>query len=55
MIWFFLAGWIAGAVGTMMFSKWWIHRHAVVVHISEEDEMLRGWTEKKKEDEENRE
>ena len=27
MIWFFLAGFIAGAVGMVMFAGWWIRKH----------------------------
>ena len=35
MIWFFLAGFISGAVGTVMFAGWWIHTHATVVRMDE--------------------
>ena len=38
LIWYFLAGWIAGAVGTVMFATWWIKRHAKRVTA---DEMIR--------------
>ena len=27
MIWFFLAGWIAGAVFMIMYAHWWVRRH----------------------------
>lgn len=27
MIWFFLAGFVAGAVGMVMFATWWIRSH----------------------------
>ena len=29
MIWFFLAGMIAGAVGVIMVLMWWIRTHAI--------------------------
>lgn len=31
MIWYFLAGWIAGAVGVLMLGKWWVESHVEVV------------------------
>lgn len=31
MIWFFLMGMIAGAVGMMMFAGWWVRSHATVI------------------------
>lgn len=27
MIWFFLAGFISGAVGMVLFAGWWIRKH----------------------------
>ena len=27
MIWFFLAGFISGAVGMVLFAKWWMGKH----------------------------
>ena len=27
LIWFFLAGFIAGAVGMVLFARWWIQKH----------------------------
>lgn len=35
MIWFFLAGFIAGAVGMVMFAGWWIKTHAKRVSVEE--------------------
>lgn len=29
MIWYFLAGWISGAVGMVMYSRWWVRKHTV--------------------------
>lgn len=29
MIWFFIAGFISGWVGMMLFAGWWIRKHAV--------------------------
>jgi len=29
MIWFFIAGWISGAVAMVMYSKWWVRKHTV--------------------------
>lgn len=31
MIWFFLAGFISGAVGVIMVLMWWIRTHAIKV------------------------
>ena len=27
MIWFFLAGFISGAVGMVLFARWWVLKH----------------------------
>ena len=35
MIWYFLAGWISGAVGMVLFAGWWIRKHAVPVPMDE--------------------
>lgn len=37
MIWFFLMGMIAGAVGMTMFAGWWIRTHAVVMRVTKEE------------------
>lgn len=37
MIWFFLMGMIAGAVGVVMFIHWYASRHAVVVRMTEDE------------------
>ena len=29
MIWFFLAGWVSGAVFMILYARWWVHRHMV--------------------------
>lgn len=31
MIWFFLAGFISGAVGVIMVLMWWVRTHAIKV------------------------
>lgn len=38
MIWFFLAGFISGAVGTVMLAHWWVHSHMTVVHLQPEND-----------------
>ena len=37
MIWFFLAGFISGAVGMMLYAGWWVRTHAVPIAITEEE------------------
>ena len=37
MIWFFLMGMIAGAVGMTMFATWWIRKHSVTVRVTKEE------------------
>lgn len=43
MIWFYLAGFISGAAGVMMYAHYWIKRHTVTIKLqplneNEEDE-----------------
>lgn len=33
MLWFFLAGMISGAVGTVMYANYWIRKHAQVIKL----------------------
>ena len=33
MIWYFIAGWISGAVAMVMYANYWVHKHSVVVKI----------------------
>ena len=35
MIWFFLMGMIAGAVGMVMYAHWWMRRHVKKVNADE--------------------
>ena len=49
MIWFFLAGFIAGVVGTVMFIMHWVRTHAVRVTP---DQMIRDIEESKQKREE---
>ena len=44
MIWFFLAGYIAGVVGAVMYANWWVGKHVTFFKIEEKQE------EKKKDD-----
>lgn len=37
MIWFFLAGMIAGAVGMMIFASWWMDNRAAKITLTEEE------------------
>ena len=50
MIWFFLMGMIAGAVGMMMFASWWIRTHAKRVTADEFEQELRKAEEEEKHD-----
>lgn len=45
-IWFFIAGWIAGAVFVVMFATWWMKRHVKKVTA---DEMIRTINENREE------
>ena len=39
MIWFFLAGWISGAVFMVLYARWWVHKHTVAkIYFDKEDE-----------------
>ena len=38
MIWYFIAGFISGAVGVVMYAHWWIHKHTKVITT---DELVR--------------
>ena len=45
MIWFFLAGMVAGAVGVILILQWWIRTHAIKVtpeQMMKDIEELRG-------------
>ena len=37
MIWYFLAGMIAGAVGTVMFIRWYAERNAIRLNVTSEE------------------
>ena len=47
MIWFFLTGWIAGVIGTVMFAKWWMHTHVKRVTPEEAMRDLKNMEEEK--------
>lgn len=51
MIWFFLAGMVAGAVGMMLYAKWWMSRNVHEVTAEEFIDELEKIEEKVKEDE----
>lgn len=38
MIWFFLAGWIAGAAAVVMLLGWWARTHMKVIDVTDEEE-----------------
>lgn len=38
MIWFFLMGMVAGAVGMVMLANWWMHRRKKTIAIREKEE-----------------
>ena len=38
MIWFFLAGWISGAVFMILYARWWVRKHTRVVDIHQTEE-----------------
>ena len=44
MVWFFLAGFVSGAVGMVMFAHWYMERHIVEVRYekSEDDNADSG-------------
>lgn len=44
MIWFFLAGWIAGAVAVVMLLGWWGRTHVVNIYEVKEEEENNGKT-----------
>lgn len=37
MIFYFIAGWISGAVGVLMFLGWWFRKHTVVHKVDLEE------------------
>lgn len=39
MIWGFLMGMIAGAVGVFLLAKWWVEEHVVFYEEDEDDEQ----------------
>jgi uncharacterized membrane protein YedE/YeeE len=50
MIWFFLAGFIAGAVGVIMYARWWLRSHVTKVTPEEALRDLRKLEEEEKDD-----
>ena len=39
-IWYFLAGFISGAVGMVLVATNWVRKHTMVVKITEEEEVF---------------
>lgn len=35
MIWFFLAGMVAGAIGMIMYARHWVQKNATIIRIKE--------------------
>lgn len=42
MIWYFLAGWIAGAVAVIMILNWWAKARGIIVSADENEEKKDG-------------
>lgn len=42
MIWFFLAGWIAGAVAVFLYLNWWAKKHIIGFYEIKEKEEEDG-------------
>ena len=38
MIWFFIAGFISGAAGMILYAHWWMGKHTTVIRLTPEDE-----------------
>lgn len=38
MIWFFIAGWIAGSVFMILYAHEWVHRHSETILLKKEEE-----------------
>ena len=49
MIWYFLAGMVSGAVGTVMFIRWYAESHAIKLKVTSEEleKTLKSLEEKK--------
>ena len=47
MIWFFLAGWVAGAIGMVLFARWWLSNHVTRVTL---DDLKKEIEEEKSDD-----
>lgn len=50
MIWFFLMGMIAGAVGMVMYAHWWIGKHVKKVDADEAIRDIEKMKEEKSDD-----
>lgn len=51
MIWFFLGGMIAGAVGMVMYANWWMEKHTYKLDLKElKDELKQLENEEEKHD-----
>lgn len=37
-VWYFIAGWIAGAVGILMFLRWYGNKHGITAAAEKEGE-----------------
>lgn len=52
MVWFFIAGWISGAVFMVLYARWWVHKHIKKVSA---DEAIRDIEAMKNEEDETHE
>ena len=50
MIWFFIAGWIAGVAFAVMVAGWWVRKHAVRVTPEEAIQHMENMKEEKSDD-----
>ena len=50
MIWFFIAGWIAGAAFVVMIAGWWVRKHAIRVTPEEAIQHMENMKEEKSDD-----
>lgn len=50
MIWFFIAGWIAGAAFMVLYARWWVKTHMVKVSREEALKEIGSMNEEEKSD-----
>lgn len=40
MIWFFIAGFISGAAGMILYAHWWMRNHTTVIKLPPDEEEI---------------